>query len=76
MGDTESCNRGISSSGWNHRCPKQGHKVGVYNEVLCRLKELNVPEAAVPGFEDDLWAHFYRLPTRHNKFSFFLHLTV
>ncbi|KAL2347481.1 hypothetical protein Fmac_001481 [Flemingia macrophylla] len=43
--------------------PRQ--KVGVYNEVLCRLKELNATEAVVPGFEDDLWAHFYRLPTRY-----------
>ncbi|XP_052732029.1 serine/threonine-protein kinase STY46 isoform X2 [Vigna angularis] len=65
MGDTESCNSGILNSGWNHRCPKQRQKVGVYNEVLCRLKELNVPEAVVPGFEDDLWAHFYRLPARY-----------
>ncbi|XP_068482385.1 serine/threonine-protein kinase STY46-like isoform X4 [Phaseolus vulgaris] len=65
MGDTESCNRGILNSGWNHRCPKQRQKVGVYNEVLCRLKELNVPEAVLPGFEDDLWTHFYRLPARY-----------
>ncbi|CAJ1973163.1 unnamed protein product [Sphenostylis stenocarpa] len=72
MGDTESCNSGILNSGWNHRCPKQRQKVGVYTEVLCRLKELNVPEAVVPGFEDDLWAHFYRLPARHNKFFLLL----
>ncbi|XP_029127866.1 serine/threonine-protein kinase STY46 isoform X2 [Cajanus cajan] len=64
MGDTESCSSGIFNSGWN-QCPKQKHKVGVYNEVLCRLKELNVAEAVVPGFEDELWAHFYRLPTRY-----------
>ncbi|XP_027904581.1 serine/threonine-protein kinase STY46-like isoform X1 [Vigna unguiculata] len=65
MGDTASCSSGILNSGWNHRCPKQRQKVGVYNEVLCRLKELNVPEAVVPGFEDDLWSHFYRLPARY-----------
>ena len=72
MGDTASCSSGILNSGWNHRCPKQRQKVGVYNEVLCRLKELNVPEAVVPGFEDDLWSHFYRLPARHTKSSFLL----
>lgn len=76
MGDTESCNSGILNSGWNHRCPKQRQKVGVYNEVLCRLKELNVPEAVVPGFEDDLWAHFYRLPARHTESSFLVLFTV
>ncbi|KOM51699.1 hypothetical protein LR48_Vigan09g035800 [Vigna angularis] len=76
MGDTESCNSGILNSGWNHRCPKQRQKVGVYNEVLCRLKELNVPEAVVPGFEDDLWAHFYRLPARHTKSSYALDMNV
>ncbi|KAL2346204.1 hypothetical protein Fmac_000204 [Flemingia macrophylla] len=64
MGDTESCGSGILNSGWN-RCSKQRQKVGVYNEVLCRLKELNATEAVVPGFEDDLWTHFYRLPTRY-----------
>ncbi|RDX70225.1 Serine/threonine-protein kinase STY46, partial [Mucuna pruriens] len=64
MGDTESCGSGIFNSGWN-RGPKQRQKVGVYNEVLCRLKELNVPEALLPGFEDELWDHFYRLPARY-----------
>ncbi|KAL2336699.1 hypothetical protein Fmac_011145 [Flemingia macrophylla] len=64
MGDTEYCGSGILNSGWN-QCSKQRQKVRVYNEVLCRLKELNATEAVVPGFEDDLWAHFYRLPTRY-----------
>ncbi|KAK7409886.1 hypothetical protein VNO78_00269 [Psophocarpus tetragonolobus] len=64
MGDTESCSSGIFSSGWN-LSPKQRQKIGVYNEVLCRLRELNVPEAMVLGFEEELWAHFYRLPARY-----------
>ncbi|TKY75293.1 Serine/threonine-protein kinase HT1 [Spatholobus suberectus] len=64
MGDTESCSSGIFKSGWNPS-RRQRQKVGVYNEVLCKLKELNVPEAVVPGFEDELWAHFYRLPARY-----------
>lgn len=37
----------------------------VYDEVLCRLKESDDEDAALPGFEDELWAHFNRLPTRY-----------
>ncbi|KAK7283439.1 hypothetical protein RIF29_12955 [Crotalaria pallida] len=64
MGDTESCSSRVLSYGWN-QSQKQRQKVEVYNEVLSKLLELNVPEAAVPGFEDELWAHFCRLPTRY-----------
>ncbi|XP_057435115.1 serine/threonine-protein kinase STY46-like isoform X2 [Lotus japonicus] len=64
MGDTESfCSR-VFDSGWN-QSRKDWQKVEVYSEVLIRLRELNVPEALVPGFEDELWAHFHRLPTRY-----------
>ncbi|XP_050365037.1 serine/threonine-protein kinase STY46-like isoform X2 [Argentina anserina] len=44
---------------------KQKLKVNIYNEVLVRLKRSDVPEAQQPGFEDELWAHFNRLPTRY-----------
>lgn len=64
MGDTESCSSRAHNSGSNI-CRKQIQKVQFYNEVLSRLRELNVPEAAIPGFEDELWTHFYRLPTRY-----------
>ncbi|XP_061361259.1 serine/threonine-protein kinase STY46-like [Gastrolobium bilobum] len=64
MGDTESCSSRVFDSGWNQN-RKQMQKVEIYNQVLCRLRELNVPEAVIPGFEDELWAHFYRLPTRY-----------
>lgn len=64
MGDTESCSSRVCNSWWNQN-RKQRQKVEVYNEVLSRLRELNVPEATVPGFEEELWAHFYRLPTRY-----------
>ncbi|KAL7155560.1 hypothetical protein ABFS83_03G083300 [Erythranthe nasuta] len=40
-------------------------KVAVFNEVMCRLRELNVEEAAESGFEDELWAHFSMLPLRY-----------
>ncbi|KAM5565230.1 serine/threonine-protein kinase STY46-like [Rosa sericea] len=45
--------------------PKQKLKVNIYNEVLVRLKDSDVAEAQQPGFEDELWAHFNRLPTRY-----------
>ncbi|KAH9611821.1 hypothetical protein KSS87_006764 [Heliosperma pusillum] len=44
---------------------QQRQKLEVYNEVLRKLKELNIPEALVPGFDDELWAHFHRLPARY-----------
>lgn len=64
MGETDSCSSRVFNSGWN-QSRMQRQKVEVYNEVLSRLRELNVPEAAVPGFEDELWEHFYRLPNRY-----------
>lgn len=48
-----------SSQGRQHR-----QKLEVYNQVLRRLKESN-HEAIHPGFDDELWAHFSRLPTRY-----------
>ncbi|XP_058213889.1 serine/threonine-protein kinase STY46-like isoform X2 [Rhododendron vialii] len=45
---------------------QQMTKREVYNEVLRRLKESpNVEEVEQPGFDDQLWAHFNRLPTRY-----------
>ncbi|XP_062019955.1 serine/threonine-protein kinase STY46-like isoform X2 [Rosa rugosa] len=44
---------------------KQKLKVNIYNEILVRLKDSDVAEAQQPGFEDELWAHFNRLPTRY-----------
>ncbi|KAF7144004.1 hypothetical protein RHSIM_Rhsim05G0052200 [Rhododendron simsii] len=45
---------------------QQMRKREVYNEVLRRLKESpNVEDVEQPGFDDQLWAHFNRLPTRY-----------
>ncbi|KAI3718258.1 hypothetical protein L6452_19121 [Arctium lappa] len=52
---------GNNSNGHRH----QMKKLEVYNEVLCRLKESNNEEANEPGFDDELLAHFNRLPTRY-----------
>ncbi|XP_011014813.1 PREDICTED: serine/threonine-protein kinase TNNI3K-like isoform X2 [Populus euphratica] len=40
-------------------------KLEVYNAILRRLKESNHEEANLPGFDDQLWTHFNRLPTRY-----------
>ncbi|MBA0751059.1 hypothetical protein Gogos_002427, partial [Gossypium gossypioides] len=44
---------------------QQRQKLEVYNEVLRRLRESDNDEANRPGFEDELWTHFKRLPTRY-----------
>uniref|UniRef100_A0A803LG91 non-specific serine/threonine protein kinase n=1 Tax=Chenopodium quinoa TaxID=63459 RepID=A0A803LG91_CHEQI len=44
---------------------QQRQKLEVYNEVLRRLKESNNPESSPPSFDDELWAHFHRLPARY-----------
>ncbi|KAI9109712.1 hypothetical protein K1719_019342 [Acacia pycnantha] len=40
-------------------------KLEVYNEVLRRIQESNCEDANVPGFDDQLWLHFNRLPARY-----------
>ncbi|KAB5557732.1 hypothetical protein DKX38_008641 [Salix brachista] len=61
MGDTESCgSRAADLVPRNLRL-----KLDVFNEVFCQLKESNGKEASLPGFEDELWTHFLRLPTRY-----------
>ncbi|XP_022769278.1 serine/threonine-protein kinase STY46-like isoform X2 [Durio zibethinus] len=64
MADTESCSsRAVDFEPSQSR--KQRQKIEVYNQVLCRLRDLNIEEATFPAFEDELWAHFSRLPTRY-----------
>ncbi|PON60619.1 Phosphorylase kinase, gamma catalytic subunit [Parasponia andersonii] len=62
MGDTESRNsRAVDLSSTQNRQHRQ--KVHIYNKVLRRLVDLNLADPMIPGFEDELWTHFYRLPT-------------
>ncbi|XP_022772603.1 serine/threonine-protein kinase STY8-like isoform X2 [Durio zibethinus] len=64
MADTESCSsRAVDLAPSQSR--KQRQKIEVYNDVLCQLRDLNIEEATFPTFEDELWAHFSRLPTRY-----------
>ncbi|XP_019451966.1 PREDICTED: serine/threonine-protein kinase STY46-like isoform X2 [Lupinus angustifolius] len=44
---------------------QQWKKLQVFNEVLRRLKDSGDDEAMQPYFDDQLWAHFNRLPTRY-----------
>ncbi|OWM70632.1 hypothetical protein CDL15_Pgr014305 [Punica granatum] len=62
---TESCSsragaESYSSSNKSSRRPRE--KLDVYSSILWRLRELGVEEAWRPGFEDELLAHFRRLP--------------
>ncbi|KAF2306315.1 hypothetical protein GH714_016408 [Hevea brasiliensis] len=63
--DLESCgSRPVESySQANPRHHMQ--KLDVYNEVLRRIQEFNYVEANLPGFDDQLWLHFNRLPARY-----------
>ncbi|XP_062022970.1 serine/threonine-protein kinase STY46 [Rosa rugosa] len=68
MEDNESCGsravHDMSSPAQSHS-RQQRQKLQVYNEVLRRLKDSQNDEAILPGFDDELWAHFNRLPTRY-----------
>ncbi|KAH0719411.1 hypothetical protein KY290_016340 [Solanum tuberosum] len=65
MDDNESC----GSRAMEPLSPKQNRlqrqKNEVFNQVLSRLQDLNLEEVKLPGFEDQLWLHFNRLPVRY-----------
>ncbi|KAK1419356.1 hypothetical protein QVD17_28522 [Tagetes erecta] len=71
MENNESCSsRSIESSpsrsvANNNHNRHQMKKLEVYNEVLNRLKQSDIEEVNQPGFDDELLAHFNRLPTRY-----------
>ncbi|KAJ4715928.1 putative Protein kinase [Melia azedarach] len=67
--NNESCGSRASDTSSTSSPPRQSRqqrqKLEVYNEVLRRLKESDNQEANQPGFDDQLWTHFNRLPTRY-----------
>lgn len=65
MEDNESCGSRAYDSLSPARSRQQRQKFEVYHEVLRRLKDSDNEEAIQPGFDDELWAHFNRLPTRY-----------
>ncbi|KAL2512520.1 ACT-like protein tyrosine kinase family protein [Abeliophyllum distichum] len=65
MEDNESCSSSVMESAAGGKSRQHRKKVEVCNEVLRRLKESSHPEAQEPAFDDQLWAHFSRLPARY-----------
>ncbi|GLT30285.1 hypothetical protein SLA2020_050920 [Shorea laevis] len=62
--DTESCGSRATDS-IAQANPRHRQKLEVYHEVLRRIQEFNYEEANLPGFDDQLWLHFNRLPARY-----------
>ncbi|XP_058185185.1 serine/threonine-protein kinase STY17-like isoform X2 [Rhododendron vialii] len=58
----ESCGSRPADSKQNRQ---NRERLEVFNEVLGRLQQLDHEEARLPGFEDQLWLHFERLPPRY-----------
>ncbi|KAF5455708.1 hypothetical protein F2P56_025256 [Juglans regia] len=62
--ETESCSsRAVDFAPTHSR--NRRLKVIAYDQVLHLLKDSNFAEANLPGFEDELWMHFHRLPPRY-----------
>ncbi|KAF3509090.1 hypothetical protein F2Q69_00008505 [Brassica cretica] len=69
MEDNESCgSRGISDILPTSQAAidrRERMKMEVFDEVISRLRQSDTIDADLPGFVDDLWAHFNRLPARY-----------
>ncbi|KAF1861363.1 hypothetical protein Lal_00025647 [Lupinus albus] len=63
--DIESCGSRAVKSSQNAHARHHRQKLEVYNEVLRRIQDSDCEEAFVPGFDDQLWLHFNRLPARY-----------
>ncbi|CAL0331946.1 unnamed protein product [Lupinus luteus] len=63
--DIESCGSRAVKSSQNAHARHHRQKLEVYNEVLRRIQDSDCEEAHVPGFDDQLWIHFNRLPARY-----------
>ncbi|XP_019421295.1 PREDICTED: serine/threonine-protein kinase STY17-like isoform X1 [Lupinus angustifolius] len=63
--DIESCGSRALKSSQNAHARHHRQKLEVYNEVLRRIQDSDCEEARVPGFDDQLWLHFNRLPARY-----------
>ncbi|GLT86040.1 hypothetical protein SLE2022_042030 [Rubroshorea leprosula] len=65
MEDNESCCSRAQEPASPLQSRQHRQKLEVYNEVLSRLKKSNNEEANCSSFDDELWNHFNRLPTRY-----------
>lgn len=68
MEDKESCGSRRVETPPSAKSRAQQKKAEVYNEVLRRLKEGGLDEAQEMDFDDQLWAHFNRLPPRFHLY--------
>lgn len=64
MEDSENLSRRQSEVSPVQSRPTNSEKAQVFHQVLRRLRELDVDEAAELGFQDELSAHFSKLPLR------------
>ncbi|GAA0172077.1 non-receptor serine/threonine protein kinase [Lithospermum erythrorhizon] len=63
LDDNESCGSRATESPKRSRQHRQ--RLEVFNDVLQRLQQLNYDDVKLPGFEEQLWNHFNRLPARY-----------
>ena len=83
-GSNESCGSRVNENTTSPGSVLQGRqhpqrmqqKLEVYNEILRRLKETNHEEANLPGFDDQLWTHFNRLPARYVRVYVFISVSL
>lgn len=64
MDDNESCGSRAMEASSAKKSRQERQRLEVYNEVINRLHDLDHDEVKLPGFEDELWQHFNRLPAR------------
>ncbi|KAG6704715.1 hypothetical protein I3842_07G146300 [Carya illinoinensis] len=67
--DPESCSSRAVDFAPTHSQNQRRLKAIAYDQVLHLLKESNLAEANLPGFEDELWVHFHRLPPSYSFYS-------
>jgi len=65
MEDTKSCSSTGSESNSTQNRKLRQKKTEIYQEVLQIMKNSKREELSEPGFEDELWNHFNRLPIRY-----------
>nr|GLL26238.1 serine/threonine-protein kinase STY8-like isoform X1 [Ipomoea trifida] len=66
MDDKDSCeSRAVVEPSSAKQSRLHWQRYEVFTQVLSRLRELNLDDVESPGFEDQLWLHFSRLPARY-----------
>ncbi|XP_019182615.1 PREDICTED: serine/threonine-protein kinase STY17-like isoform X2 [Ipomoea nil] len=66
MDDKDSCeSRAVVEPSSAKQSRLHWQRYEVFTQVLSRLRELNLDDVKFPGFEDQLWLHFSRLPARY-----------